>query len=331
MGFIFLILMASVAQADSACSSVQIAAMAHIPVGNQTDTNLCYAFAGAQLVDAWRFSNTATGGDSNFAHQTSPLTAALDQRTIENDDKSIEGGRACEVVDAIRTDGSCDDRVISPGFKEKNTKPAIAMLRAAYDNAHKFSKEASMQAPLVEEVETYLGKTAKLPVSEIPNAHELEQLFNQPHPVPYLRGIIARGCTPEHRLTLHVPKCEVYRPGKNVSTEKLLAGIRYALDRANPQPAAVSYCSQVLRQGRSFTGGVVAGNAAKDCRKHVSLVIGRREQKLAGGAVRCQLLIRNSWGVHSSKYSKDWDIEDGNIWVDSDTLIANTYGVSYLE
>ncbi|MBI3557567.1 MAG: hypothetical protein HY074_14995 [Deltaproteobacteria bacterium] len=331
MGLILIILLAiGNAQAGSACTSVRIEAMAHIPVGNQADTNTCYAFAGAQLVDAWRFSHTDTGGDAKFEHQTSPLTAALDARASESGNDSIDSGRACEAVDAIRSAGSCDDREVPAGFKEKNTRPAIATLRAAYDNAHKFSKDAHMQAALVEEVETFLRDTAKVPATAIPGSHELEQLLIEPHPVPFLRAIIARGCTSEHRMMIKLPKCTTYRPTP-VSSEKVLETIQRTLEQANPQPAAVRYCSQVLKAGRRFTGGVVEGKASKECRKHVSLVIGRRENKLKSGVTRCQLLIRNSWGVKSRKYSSDWDVEEGNIWVDSDSLIANAYGVSYLE
>ncbi len=330
MGLIFLVLLAGTAQAASVCSDVRVAAMAHIPVENQADTNTCYAFAGAQLVDAWRFSHSDSGGDTNYAHQTSPLTAALDARAAELSDKSIDSGRACEAVDAIRAAGSCDDSVVPAGFKEKKTRSSIALLRAAYDNAQKFTNDAHLQAALFEEVEKFLRETAKVPATQIPTQHELEQLFAEKHPVPYLRGIMARACTPEHRLFVKVPKCETYRPSP-VSSAKVRETIRLVLEAANPQPAAVSYCSQVLKKGRSYTTGVVNGKAAADCRKHVSLVIGRREKKLADGAVRCQLLIRNSWGIRTKTYSSDWDLEQGDIWVDSDSLIANAYGVSYLD
>ena len=164
----------------------------------------------------------------------------------------------------------------------------------------------------------------------MPGNHEIELLLRRGSYIHFLRGIVAHGCTPEHRLNVNLPRCETYRPATDVTTEKLLAGIRYALDSTNPQPAAVSYCSQVLKKGRSFKG-VVDGRAIKSCRRHVSLIIGRRQQAIDGGVVRCQYLIRNSWGLKTKKYSHDWQIDKGNIWVDADALIANAYGVSYLE
>jgi hypothetical protein len=58
-------------------------------------------------------------------------------------------------------------------------------------------------------------------------------------------------------------------------------------------------------------------------------VIGRRLIK-KGDTQRCQYLIRNTYGADFKYYSADWESDNGNIWIDADHLLANSYGLSYL-
>lgn len=71
--------------------------------------------------------------------------------------------------------------------------------------------------------------------------------------------------------------------------------------------------------------GLKNDEATKDCLGHASLVIGRRRYQ-----GKCQFLIRNTWGTACQKYSKDWDCDHGNVWLDSDEVAANVVYVSTL-
>lgn len=46
---------------------------------------------------------------------------------------------------------------------------------------------------------------------------------------------------------------------------------------------------------------------------------------------KCHFKIRNSWGKYAA-YHPDWqNNNDGNVWVDEETLTANMGSISYLE
>ncbi|MBI3542611.1 MAG: hypothetical protein HY075_04980 [Deltaproteobacteria bacterium] len=243
---------AAVAETSAAleCGDVKVAAMAQIPVPNQGALNTCYAYAGAQLIDAWRFTNPKDGGDENFEHLTSALEAAFDARAPKGDaasssgddgmsfdttDDSIDFGRPCEAVNAIRERGSCDDRVIGDAFKGTKARHSIAQLRAIYDNFHMIKGDPAMRQALLEEMDTILRKQLALPDALVPAQAELVELLERGEAIPFLRGVVSAGCTAEHRLKEKFPACDEYRPKGGAEPEKLYAA-RLARHRPPPRP-----------------------------------------------------------------------------------------------
>ncbi len=114
------------------------------------------------------------------------------------------------------------------------------------------------------------------------------------------------------------------QPGGGVKLGYDLTRIHTELDRgrAGAMPIGISYCGNVLKQGRAFE---FKGFSEAICGRHASLVVGRRR----GPNNRCQLLIRNSWGHYCGKadYSSDWNcvmdqkgMPTGSVWVDEDIL-----------
>jgi hypothetical protein len=96
------------------------------------------------------------------------------------------------------------------------------------------------------------------------------------------------------------------------------------------QPVALSICANFLRPGGAGYAGVDVNkpwpnSITEDCGRHALLAIGRR--RLGG---RCQILLRNSWGLSPNFYAKKWEARDGNVWVDEDALSNNLYEVQNL-
>ena len=114
-GFALLFLCGSIdAHADSIkesdCGKVRLdeagGSMEHVPVTDQGDLGICYAHAASELVDAYRFSHEPPKGDQEHDFLTNPLAAALLYAELEKS-ASIEGGNACDTVDALKKYGLC--------------------------------------------------------------------------------------------------------------------------------------------------------------------------------------------------------------------------------
>jgi hypothetical protein len=140
------------------------------------------------------------------------------------------------------------------------------------------------------------------------------------------------------------------------SNEKILGAIDDALDRDGGQPAALGYCSKVMR-AEDFKPPVdlsvvgltprVAkmGKHASDCGPHYSLVVGRRQHQGS-----CQYMIRNTYGPHfwsnnknlectcedknNKQFSCNYEQDGGKdlvvlgCWVPGDQLAKSTFNVT---
>ena len=102
---------------------------------------------------------------------------------------------------------------------------------------------------------------------------------------------------------------------------KLIQDIGSHLKKENAQPIMISYCGNVLEKGRKYRG---LGNTILDpiktfsCGYHASAIIGIREKDKI-----TQFLLRNSWGESCFGYSRDWECDKGNLWLDAEVLARN--------
>ena len=100
----------------------------------------------------------------------------------------------------------------------------------------------------------------------------------------------------------------------------------------NPQPVGIAFCSDVIesdveaRHRQLATSDKLASCSNHD--EHAVIIIGRRWDDKHK---KCSYKIRNSWGIGCASFKDSWDCDDrGQIWVDSDALLANTLSVDYL-
>lgn len=142
---------------------------------------------------------------------------------------------------------------------------------------------------------------------------------------------------------LYGDKCIPVKANTPLSYKKMLDE---QLDKKNPQPAMIQYCWTFLvdgekRRPEKFYKGIrtscekKAGDITSD---HKSLIIGRRKSKSG----KCEFLLRNSWGNDCNSYASGTSMANScweelrinkaaDIWVPSDILTNNMYGMSYLE
>lgn len=98
--------------------------------------------------------------------------------------------------------------------------------------------------------------------------------------------------------------------------------IHELLNAQDPLPIPFAYCSKVLIKGKQFSDSFPVGKA---CGIHWSLIAGRK--KIAG---ECFFLVRNSWKPEVN-YSKDWIVENGDIWVREKELLHSLLLVQWLK
>lgn len=314
-----------VGAAHQSCTDVRVSAIDSVAVPNQGNLNTCYAHVAAQMTDVWRLTHV----DSHSAHRTSAIAAAL-ATSIHERLNTIDTGRACEVIDELRRTGSCNESAVAPQFKSPRMHQIIVHLRAYYDNFHRF-RDPKLELALIEELDHFLRVDLKIQDIFVPSQSDLRKILTESKSIHFLNGLMARGCVQSQVVQVsQLPACrEFRRQGHDGSF--FLNTISSRLDRNNPQPVAISLCAQVLKKG--YTAGVLVhqGEPESSCAKHVVLVFGRRwtgDEKSG----KCQYLIRNSWGTRPGRYALEWQTDESqNVWVDSEALIGNTYGVAYLE
>ncbi len=102
-----------------------------IPVLDQDNVNLCYAFVASQLVDAYRFSH----GDSNDQHLTSPLAAAVFASADDPEMTDIDYGLVTETIEAIRRYGSYNYNVVFGKRGEDALKEYFQQLRKYFEDS----------------------------------------------------------------------------------------------------------------------------------------------------------------------------------------------------
>ena len=296
----------------------------YIHARSQSKTGTCYAYAAAGMADALRARKAKTYDDFTkiWAARVSAINVALQAKIKADLDDPLRGGSFCSSYRKIARQGFCPDYAIPNVFKGKKSTPAINELRSFYETFQKNRNE-----DLASEVLVYLQFVLELNPEEIPSETEIATYLEEQTPGEYLKSIISYRCeTEELQQRVSLPKCNSLKNKTanytSIFSEKVLA----ELSKKKTTGAAVAMCSQVLREGKEVESAVSDGKPLATCKKHVVLVIGKR--RTSDGD--CQVLIRNSWGSGCKKYSKNWECNDGDVWVDTHILFKNTFGVSYL-
>jgi hypothetical protein len=330
------------ARADNTCPDVRLdqqGAMVHVPVTFQGQVGICYAHAAAQMIDAYRFSHSAPEGDTHYEHLTSPLELASQFMASSDPKSDFDDGTyaVCPVVNYLRDHESCDENSVAKLYQNGIRINLVNDLRKPYLDFQKYLKTSKLQAASVtlqnldtvltqdlSEFQNQLSQLADPSIqTSLPTEAEALQMLLQPNFNLAMNALLAPFCTSSFMQTISA--------GISCSENQVKAGsitmpqVHALLTLENAQPVAVKICSNFFNEGHAYRGKDFQGNMIKTgkeaCDIHWVLLIG---QTMYNG--QCRLLVRNSWGTDDSGYSTDWlPRESGNLWIDEETLSANTF------
>jgi hypothetical protein len=303
--------------------------MAKMPILSQGDIGNCYAATAAQMIDAYRFSH----GDKNTNLHTSPIalairaknyqetvfelnieaktkvglslqdadsiTGALDPARFLRTDintEYLDGGHLSDVfIQSERENGEirvCDKKTVEGILNDQqDLRNILQMWNDSKNNMSQYAQSIQLCAfrshDYVQTMKAIQGSTVK---TNLPT---------------FLQTLVDTACA-KTSLNTKIPKLA------SLSFMQL----HTVLNRENPQPVAVSYCANFMREHLKN----------KKCAGHASVIVGRR--KTAEG--KCEILIRNSWGESCKRYPKPENCENGQYWVDEDTLRGAAFNTQAL-
>mgnify|MGYP001560862862 CR=1 FL=1 len=338
--------------ASDACSQTRMdgpgGSMEHVPVRDQGQFGNCYAHAAAQMYDAWRFSH----GDQRFDHPSSGLMAAISYvesvnaekvkaNHAEDQKKNIDGGYACNVINSMKTCGSCDESVCISKTEGRaqftefyktmtdsmNLNDRVMSRRSSQSDVHHWVRS---------DVCASLGKGGLQANAQF--LERIESTILKGNTIEVLSAFKNQVCSASNQINLdRIDKIKPCTEGFRENGTMTATAIHGLLTKNNAQPVAVVFCGKLLKNGRGFRGlqymqeeskVIDSDSDGKNCGPHQALIIGQRRNPMT---YRCEFLIRNSWGT-DAKYPK-WEKDTegvGNVWVDGHDLMENTANFSSL-
>ncbi|MEK6579159.1 MAG: hypothetical protein AABZ55_08025 [Bdellovibrionota bacterium] len=336
---------AAKASEDGACSPVRLdkkgGSIEHVPVLEQDGLPLCYSFAGAAAIDAYRFSH----GDRNYKHLTSPFFHGLNNSFIrekadefrEPDDSLNLGGDSCIMINQIRKTGSCSRDAVGWTLKGLEWKKYLKYLaefyefRREYQSSQKYFKEGSGSISeryiqgQVAASKDFLAcqKSLGVPVPEGLTPEFIAALLEQDNPFKFLKESIGQACSGKNVVPVSMPECTSMG---NFSTDsiKYRKLIHRWLDLPDMQPLGIDLSTKVLTRPKGFRGINRITGTEIFPGSHAALIIGRRKNPKTKF---CQFLVRLSWGKDPTGYAKEWTFTNGNLWVDAEDLSENIFGL----
>ena len=249
-----------------------------IPVYDQKDSNICYAYAAAQMVDYHLLKN---GAEKRSIH---PVWLALNYALGKNR-KGLDIGHTKDSIEKLTEVHNCDFEAVSTALKDwagSNDLPESKIIAFIEKYSDSDRTPASTDA-LTQKMLSDLRKISM-------------------NPVQVVSKIIMPFC--QMKTKVSVPKVNKYNYTQlpdDVSYEHFL------LERLskNPSPISIAYCSKVWKEpgydGIDLTFFGKRDSLKKDCEYHESLVVGK---KTSAGS--CQILVRNTWGDRWRVGNKKW-------------------------
>lgn len=320
MRFIFVLFLTwksfSNALADS-CSDVDLntdpTALGLVPRWEQGDTQLCYAFATAQLVDAYRIKK----GDLHAAQIiTSPLLLASQTiQSFHNKGSTYRGGKIEHAFKTVREKGICNARYVSDKWGKSNSPKILKLLNRCYFRGEKTDKKSV--------AEECLGQLAEeeIPRDLLPSLLEFTSYLSQPKE-DFISSVLSSGCKEKHEMKALPAPTRYFRP--QVDTMELVEKVHSLL--GNKIPIGVNFCAEAVTD-KNHIGH--RDNTKKEwiCEKglrHSAIIAGRKN--ING---KCNFLIRdtsceslNKTGPHCT---------NGEYWIEDTHLVKNTEGLIWLE
>ena len=310
--------------------------VSNMPVMDQGESGICYAYASAQLIDAWRFAH----GDTRTDHLTSPMQLAALYKAKVPDKISKVNSRSSEdvlnsgqvsvtVKQAFRV-GSCSSSRTNSLMSNADVSSSIRKLVDSYrDNRNKVINEEEAFNKICETFpETVASSATNKFLKDIRNT------LNAGGEQFYLYYLVNALCKPpeEHKIDIE-PKADfkayIAKEGTDLETHinKSKKLVDTALEGSPATPPGIGYASKVLKDPSVKCMEKDGKTADSECGLHGSIIIGRKRNPKSK---KCEYLVRNSWGTSCNSYP-DLECESGNIWVPETNLFRNSSDVYRLE
>lgn len=312
-----------------------------IPMYDQDGSNLCYAYAASEMVDYYRIKK----GDTSY-DLTNPVYAGwatyYKNKTIK-DSSLDDGGRANDVIAALREEGVCSDKEVKQKLSQLTSSGAsepeiLGFLEVVYKNYGGMFADKNW-------VKTYGEVSQRMSMDcdrqeNLKATLEKKGLFSVAPTV-----VLSKTFTGCKSNPVKIPELEMFTVGSDGDMGK-------AMDKAlkGGMPAEVNLCSGFFDDpnSRGLRGGIAGmaprswiTNIKKDCGSHAVVVSGR--MNINGS---CNYLVRNSYGAfwkpdgatacacktRSGEYKQlctdpNEVAEYVGCWFDSKNLLPNVGGV----
>ncbi len=265
-------------------------------VRNQDSVGWCYAFATADMIG---FKTGYPVSAIDIAVNYSPQRISHEKRSLLKGElhENIEGGSSKEALDTITAKGICKESDSPSEYfgENKNIADFIKSVENPFENIYSQSSflYAAKKEPLC------LAKDS-------PSLKEISKVLAHSQPGNIMYNLNNQRCT-KKRVSLDK---EEYRFTEfRGPLSQIIKSIDDQLGKK--MPTIISYNPHFLKNSRSDGS-------------HASIAIGRRFNQ---DTLKCEYLIRNSWGTDCKQYAKPYsnpeNCNEGNIWVAQEILYRN--------
>ncbi len=280
-----------------------------VPVLDQDGSGICWAYSAALLIDAYRFSH----GDENTDKITSPIGLAV--RSASQDQRATNGSGFVSIAlaAAFRDGFVCDHNSVSLIYKSTDfhRSESSKFWTSTFDKP----LFANLECPLGGIVDQIIGRQTRNTIGVLREI-ELTSITNEVKNLCKRQVIDVKLPKPQARNVINLRGF----PDRSYVSSFLSA----RLSLLNPQPVAIAYCEDVLRD--KSIRSVDSSGKRVDCKNHhLSVVIGSRPTDDG----KCEFLVRNSYGASCVPYA--WPCKRGQVWVHQDALSYNIEGFTWLE
>ncbi len=301
--------------------------MAQLPVFDQAgpdwnqDTNICYAAAAAQLVDAFRLQKSP----AKKKQPISPWWVATNYSTLyKKADEGLEFGEIAKALQAMKDKGVCSQEDLFADLKPEKVVHFYHLLKE-YFTKNSLGKPA--HAGSNEKLSALLKESEFTTDSSLAN----EMSHHARHAttfVSFVESLLGDKCKGKISTEdeFNFQRIEFDRSG--LSRQERARLIHSTL-RAT-QPLEASICSQMLREP-GYRGVSAQGAYSESCLRHSVMVIGSRKNQ-----GQCDYLVRDMYGAGSCSreingkpwYNPALECTGGQLWISQKLLLDNAWGLT---
>jgi hypothetical protein len=327
----------------SECTDIRLdvdGVMAQLPVFDQAgpdwnqDTNICYAAAAAQLVDAFRHQKSP----SAKARLISPWWVATNYSTLyKKGEDGLEFGEIGKALQAMKDKGVCSQEDLFEDQKPEKVVHFYHLLKDFFSKNILGKKAQASDGSKDTESDANNEMTARLgalltesefikdplKASEISSKARKATSF-----VSFVESIFGDKCNGKisSESAFNFQRIEFDKSGlSRVERTRLIHATLSAT-----QPLEASICSQMLREP-DYRGVTSQGAYSESCMRHSVMIIGSRKRK-----GQCDYLVRDMYGAGSCArqingkpwYNPALECQGGQLWIPEQPLLNNTWGLT---